>query len=282
MSSMSAMKSSTPTDVRIDEEPVLTEPQSSEPASFEPVVSSERILVTIATYNEMENLPTLVQEVQKVLPTADILIVDDNSPDGTGKWVAQRADSDSRIVAIHRPRKMGLGGATMAGLRYAVEHDYTFVVGLDADGSHDPSHIPSMLDMIRGGGRAAPDVVIGSRYVSGGGIVGWPLHRRLMSRGVNGFARVMLGLPVRDCSGAFRCTRVAFLKQVDFELFRSRGYSLFEELLWRFKKASARFEEIPIVFVNRTRGKSKINARESVSAIWMLLRLGTRNWLRIG
>ncbi len=266
-------------------EPTLGAPQQAFATSSHRMTARERVLVTIATYNEMESLPDLVKELQQVLPHADLLIVDDNSPDGTGKWVAQQAKTDTRIVGIHRPRKMGLGSATLAGLRYAVDNDYTYVVALDADGSHAPHYIPQMLGAIRGDGIRAeqrPDVVIGSRYVAGGGTVGWPLYRRMMSRSVNGFARVMLGLPVRDCSGAFRCTRVDLLKRVDLDSFRSRGYSLFEELLWRFKRASARFEEIPIVFSNRTRGHSKINARESVSAIWMLFRLGVRNWLRLG
>ncbi len=266
-------------------DPVLGAPQQAFATSSHRMTARERVLVTIATYNEMESLPDLVRELQRVLPHADLLIVDDNSPDGTGKWVARQAETNSRIVGIHRPRKMGLGSATLAALRYAVEHDYTYVVALDADGSHAPHYIPQMLNAVRGDGNrngTTPDVVIGSRYVAGGSTVGWPLYRRLMSRSVNSFARVMLGLPVRDCSGAFRCTRVDLLRRVDLESFRSRGYSLFEELLWRFKEASAHFEEIPIVFSNRTRGHSKINTRESVSAIWMLLRLGMRNWLGIG
>ncbi len=258
------------------------EPHSLPPAGSHRMTARERILVTIATYNEMENLPDVVRGVQRVLPEADLLIVDDNSPDGTGQWVAEQARTDARIHGLHRPHKMGLGSATVAALRYAVEQHYTYVVALDADGSHDPQYIPAMLSKIRGPRGAGPDIVIGSRYVAGGGTSGWPLHRRLMSRAVNGFARVMLGLPVRDCSGAFRVTRVAVLEQVDLASFRSQGYSLFEELLWRFKQASARFEEIPIVFSNRTRGKSKISARESISAVWMLTRLGMRNWLSIG
>ncbi len=256
-------------------------PNGLPPAGSHRMTARERILVTIATYNEMENLPDVVRRVQTVLPAADVLIVDDNSPDGTGKWAAEQARLDVRIQCLHRPHKMGLGSATVAALQYAVEHHYTYVVALDADGSHDPAYIPTMLSKIRDSQSVPPDIVIGSRYVPGGGTSGWPLHRRLMSRAVNGFAHIMLGLPVRDCSGAFRVTRVAVLEQVDLESFRSQGYSLFEELLWRFKQASARFEEIPIVFSNRTRGKSKISARESISAVWMLTRLGIRNWLGI-
>lgn len=245
-------------------------------------VGSPRLLVTIATYNELESLPELVSHLRGILPEADILVVDDNSPDGTGQWVVEQAEKNRRIRAIHRPHKMGLGSATLAALRYAVEHDYTYVVALDADGSHDPEYVPAMLEAVQRDGEDSPDIVIGSRYVAGGSTEGWPLHRQLMSRTVNLFARVMLGLPVRDCSGAFRCTRVELLRQVDLESLRSRGYSFFEELLWVFKEASARFEEIPIVFSNRKHGQSKINTRESLSAIWMLFRLGLRNWLRMG
>lgn len=257
-------------------------PDSSPQGGARRMTHAERILVTLATYNEMENLPELVREVRRLLPAADLLIVDDNSPDGTGKWVSEQARADERIFGLHRPRKMGLGSATLAALRFAVERDYTYVIALDADGSHDPRYIPSMLEAIRRQGDDAPDVVIGSRYVPGGGTLGWPLYRRVMSRAINGFARLMLGLPVHDCSGAFRCTRVSLLKRMDLSSCRSRGYSLFEELLWRYKKASARFEEIPIVFANRQHGKSKINARESLAAVIMLLRLGLRNWLGIG
>ncbi len=242
---------------------------------------NERILVTIATYNERENLPDLVGKVQAVLPDADLLIVDDNSPDGTGVWAAEQARLNARIRCLHRSHKMGLGSATVAALQYAVAHHYTYVVALDADGSHDPAYIPIMLQKMRDPQGTRPDIVIGSRYVAGGGTRGWPLHRRWMSRAVNSLARLMLGLPVRDCSGAFRVTRVSVLEKVDLRSFRSQGYSLFEELLWRFKQASARFEEIPIVFTNRTRGKSKISVRESISAVSMLTRLGLRNWLSI-
>jgi dolichol-phosphate mannosyltransferase len=258
-----------------------SEPQQSLVSSAPRMTECERILVTIATYNEMENLPDLVRDVQEIVPAADFLLVDDNSPDGTGRWIAERAAADPKVFAIHRPHKLGLGSATMAALNYAVENDYTYVIAMDADGSHDPRYIPAMLDLIRQPGDGAPDVVIGSRYVDGGSTVGWPLYRKLMSRAVNGYARIMLGLPVRDCSGAFRCTRVNMLRRVDLQLCRSRGYAMFEELLWRFKQADAVFQEIPIVFLNRKHGQSKISLRESISAVWKLLCLGLRNWLRL-
>ncbi|MHB0957268.1 MAG: polyprenol monophosphomannose synthase [Pirellulaceae bacterium] len=240
-----------------------------------------KLLVTMATYNERENLPELVRRVLEVVPFAELLVVDDNSPDGTGRWVAEQAALDPRIQCLHRPRKLGLGSATVDALKHAVRHHYAFVVALDADGSHDPLEIPRMLERIRADHAAPPDIVIGSRYVSGGGTVGWPCYRRWMSRGINTFARLMLGLPVRDCSGAFRCIRVNLLQRVDLTSIRSHGYACLEEILWRFKQAGARFEEIPILFANRQRGKSKINTRESLAALGMLFRLGLRNWFRI-
>jgi dolichol-phosphate mannosyltransferase len=240
-----------------------------------------KLLVTMATYNERENLPELIRQVLVVVPFAELLVVDDNSPDGTGRWLAEQAAVDARIQCLHRPRKLGVGSATVDALKHAVRHRYAFVVALDADGSHDPLEIPRMLERIRGDQATPPDVVIGSRYVPGGGTVGWPFYRRYMSRGINTFARLMLGLPVQDCSGAFRCIRVAMLQRVDLSSIHSRGYACMEEILWRFKQVGARFEEIPILFANRQHGASKINTRESLAAVWMLLRLGLRNWLRI-
>jgi dolichol-phosphate mannosyltransferase len=237
------------------------------------------LLVALATYNERENLPDLVRRVWEVLPSADILVVDDNSPDGTGHWVLEAESHEPRLRSLHRPRKMGLGSATVAALKYSCYEGYKFVATLDADGSHDPAEIPHMLALLTSAREDAPDVIIGSRYVPGGTTVGWPLYRRWMSRSINAFARRMLGLPVKDCSGAFRCLRVALLAQVDLATIRSQGYACLEEILWRFKQAGARFAEIPIVFANRQRGRSKINLRESLAAIAMLTRLGLRNWL---
>lgn len=243
--------------------------------------SSKQLLVTIATYNERENLPSLVERLFEVVPGADLLVVDDNSPDGTGRWVAQQAAVDRRVACLHRPAKLGLGSAVVEALAYAVAHEYAYVVTLDADGSHDPREIPQMVARMCHGTAAPPDVVIGSRYVRGGSAVGWPRHRRVMSWAVNVLARLMLGVPVHDCSGAFRCMRVSLLRRVDLTLIRSQGYACLEELLWRFRQAGARFEEVPIVFVNRQCGMSKITARECVVAVWTLLRVGVPNWLRL-
>lgn len=227
----------------------------------------------MATYNELQNLPQLVNEILRELPAADLLVIDDNSPDGTGLWCDERAAQDRRVRCLHRPKKLGLGTATMAGMRYAVEHDYTFVLTMDADFSHPPRYLPKLLAGMTEAGSAV-DVMIGSRYVPGGGIEGWPLHRRWMSRCVNLYARTLLGLPIQDCSGAFRCYRTAVLKQMDLNAIRSRGYAYLEEILWRLKHLGVRFAETPIIFVDRQRGRTKINIREAIAALWIILRLG--------
>ena len=233
-----------------------------------------KTLVTIATYNEIENLPSLVEEIFNIAPQVDLLVIDDHSPDGTGKWCDQRGANDERVHCLHRAGKLGLGTATIAGMKYAIEHGYDLVLNMDADFSHHPRHIPALL-----AGMDQADVMIGSRYVAGGGVQDWPLMRRMMSRGVNLYARALLGLPVRDCSGAFRCYRVELLKGTDFASLRSRGYSFQEEILWRLKRAGARLAETPILFADRERGQSKINSREALAALWIIFRLGLKNWI---
>lgn len=242
--------------------------------------SDRRILVAIATYNERDSLPVLLQKLRSIIADADVLVVDDNSPDGTGQWLDEQAKSEPRLHVLHRAGKLGLGTATVCELKYAISHDYHVVVTMDADGSHDPKHLPALLGAIGTCSTAGPNVVIGSRYIAGGGIEGWPWYRLVMSRMVNGLARLLLGLAVRDCSGAYRAMCVDFLRGVDLDKITSRGYSFFEEVLWHFKLAGARFEEVPIVFVNRIRGSSKISAAESVRSVGVLVRLGMRNWFR--
>jgi dolichol-phosphate mannosyltransferase len=239
-----------------------------------------RTLVTVATYNEIENLPRLVEEVFRYAPGVELLVIDDNSPDGTGRWCDERAAADSRVHCLHREGKLGLGTATIAGMRYAIEHEYDYVLNMDADFSHDPRFVPDLLARMESFTQPQVDVVIGSRYVRGGGVEGWPLKRHLMSRGVNLYARTLLGLRPRDCSGAFRCYRVETLARLDFDSIVSRGYSFQEEILWRLKQVGARFAEVPITFVDRVRGSSKINAGEAKSALRIIWRLGWRNWLR--
>lgn len=237
-----------------------------------------RTLVVVATYNEIENLPRLVEQILDIAPDVDLLVIDDNSPDGTGKWCETHALNEPRLTCRHRPRKLGLGTATLAGFREAIDQGYDFVLTMDADFSHDPKYLPAIRECVDATDQAI-DVAIGSRYVPGGGIEGWPLHRRIMSRIVNTYARLLLGLSVNDCSGAFRCYRCETLKQIDFSQVRSRGYSYLEEILWLLKRRRARFGEVPIVFVDRVLGQTKINWREAVAAIVIIGGLGVRNLL---
>jgi dolichol-phosphate mannosyltransferase len=229
------------------------------------------VLVTLATYNERENLADLVQAILEVKGDLEVLVIDDNSPDGTGELADQLALADSRVHVLHRPGKLGLGTATIAGMRYAIEHGYRFVLNMDADFSHHPRYIPNLL-----AGMTDYDVMIGSRYVAGGGVPGWPLKRRLMSKTVNAYARLLLGIPAQDTSGAFRCHRVECLKRIDFDRILSRGYSFQEEMLYLCKRAGCRIGETAIVFQDRARGLSKINRAEAMAAIGIILRLGIR------
>ena len=194
-----------------------------------------RTLITVATYNEIENLPTLVQEVLTIVPAAHLLVIDDNSPDGTGDWCDRQAQHDPRVHCLHRAGKLGLGTATIAGMQYGIDNEFDYVLNMDADFSHHPRYLPALIAGMDPPGGPQVDVMIGSRYVSGGGTKDWPLKRKLMSRGVNLYARMMLGLRTRDCSGAFRCYRVSMLEKINFAAIRSRGYSFQEEILWHLK-----------------------------------------------
>jgi dolichol-phosphate mannosyltransferase len=231
-----------------------------------------RVLVTLCTYNERENLAALVPEIRRTLPDADVLVIDDGSPDGTGRLADELAAADPRVRALHRPGKLGLGSAILAGLRQALAEGYEFVINMDADFSHDPRYLPALVACME---RA--DVGIGSRYVPGGGIEGWGPLRHFMSRGINWYARLLLGLSTRDNSGAYRCYRCASLGGIDLDRVRARGYAFQEEILYHCRVAGCRFAETPIVFRDRRYGTSKINWRESVAALWIILRLGVRS-----
>ncbi len=243
--------------------------------------STNTTLVTVATYNEMENLPRLVEEVFRYVPQVDLLVIDDNSPDGTGQWCDQQSVNEPRISCLHRAGKLGLGTATIAGMKYAIERGYRFVLNMDADFSHQPKYLPALMAGMDPSEGPPVDVMIGSRYVSGGGVEGWPLKRHLMSRGVNLYARWLLGLSPKDCSGAFRCYRTALLAKLDFGAIRSRGYSFQEEILWRLKRLGARFGETPIVFLERQRGLSKIDSGEAAAALKIIFALGMQNLLHL-
>lgn len=239
--------------------------------------NAEKTLVTVATYNEMENLPLLVEEIFRYLPDADLLVIDDNSPDGTGAWCDKKGAEDPRVHCLHRPGKLGLGTASIAGMKYAVEHGYRYMQNLDADFSHPPKHLPTFVAGMDPPGGPAVDVMIGSRRIPGGGVEGWGLKRHLMSRGVNLYSRWLLGLKVTDCSGAFRCYRTSLLAKIDFDAVRSRGYSFQEEILWHLKRLGARFGETPFVFIDRKRGQSKIDSREALNALGIIFSLGVKN-----
>lgn len=243
------------------------------------MTSPSKTLVTVATYNEIENLPSLVEGIFEHAPGVDVLVIDDNSPDGTGKWCDERAESDQRVHCLHRQGKLGLGTAIVAGMQYAIDHGYDQVLNMDADFSHHPRHLPQLLEGMHANGKPAPDVMIGSRYIPGGGVEGWPLKRKLMSGAVNLYARCLLGLRPKDCSGSYRCYRTSLLSKLDFAAIRSRGYSFQEEILWRLKRLGARFAETPITFVDRQKGASKINLREAWGALWIIFVLGLRNLL---
>jgi dolichol-phosphate mannosyltransferase len=228
----------------------------------------KRTLVALATYNEIENLPGLVDEILRVLPDADLLVIDDNSPDGTGRWCDERAATESRLQCLHRPGKQGLGSATLAGMRWAIDRSYDVFVTMDADWSHDPCYLPELV-----GATQQADVAVGSRYCAGGAIEGWPMHRRALSRCVNGLSRLLLRLPIKDASGAFRAYRVAALQIIDLNSIKATGYAYLEEIVWHLHHAGATFKEVPIVFHERRSGKSKIHVGEAAAKLSILLQL---------
>ena len=226
-----------------------------------------RILVSLCTYNEADNLCPLLDEIFSHVPTAHVLIVDDNSPDGTGKKADERAAADSRIFVIHRPAKLGLGTAMAAACEFAIKN-YDVLVNLDADFSHPPAVIPALIEATN-----RVDVGVGSRYIPGGGVIGWGWGRHFMSRGINWYARLMLGLRTYDNSGSFRSYRVSKLQAIDWSRVRAKGYAIQEELLYRCRRVGCTFEEVPFVFAERRFGQSKINWKEAVSALLVLFRL---------
>ena len=227
------------------------------------------LLITVCTYNEVENIRLLLPELRSVAPDAHILVIDDSSPDGTGDVVAEFALEDDHIRLLSQPGKAGLGVATLAGFRYAMENGYEQLLNLDADFSHKPEYIPAMRKLSE-----THDVVQGSRYVPGGGVVGWNLRRHFMSQSVNRYARLLLGLKTKDNSGSFRIYNVAKLAEIDWSLTVARGYAFQEEVLYRCVRVGCSFAESPIVFEDRRFGVTKINWKEAVAAIWVIFRLG--------
>lgn len=230
---------------------------------------SERVLILLCTYNEAGNLPRMFELLSQHVPNADILVVDDSSPDGTAKIVEQHAANDPRYNLLLRPGKEGLGTATRSGLQWGVDREYDLIVNLDADLSHQPVVIPSFLDACRQGA----DVAVGSRYIKGGGLEGLSPHRRLISRVLNGYATRLLRLPITDCSGSFRCYQLSALKSIDLGALKCSGYGFLEEILVALMRSGAKFAEVPIRFDMRFHGKSKLSMKDALGAIKVIHRL---------
>ena len=229
----------------------------------------KKTLITLCTYNERENISQLIPELHTVAPDATILIIDDNSPDGTGRLADQLSAADPRVQVLHRAGKLGLGTATLAGFQYAIDNSFEFVVNLDADFSHNPKYIPELIQQM-----SQCDVAIASRYVRGGGVAGWTRGRKLMSQSINVWARLCLGLPTQDNSGSFRCYRVSKLAEIDWSRTMARGYAFQEEVLYRCQRVNCRMVEVPIVFEDRRFGTTKINLGECLTAGWVIFVLG--------
>jgi len=232
---------------------------------------SSDVLIAVCTYNEAANIETMLTGLRACVPHADLLVVDDDSPDGTAGKADAWAKTNGRTRVVVRENERGLGGAIRRAVEVAVQSRYEFFLNLDADRSHDPAALPSLI--VRAQAPDRPDVVIGSRYVEGGSIEGWPLRRRLMSRVVNGFAVRWLGLPVRDCSGSMRCYRVSALRRLNLDELRNNGYALLEELLVRLKQVGATMVEVPICFTERRLGHSKLTTREAVTSAIAITKL---------
>ena len=235
---------------------------------------AERALVVIPTYNEAENLPNLLPQVLAQDPRLEVLVVDDNSPDGTGQLADQLTARDSRIHVLHREGKQGLGTAYIAGFRWALERDYACVFEMDADFSHDPVHLKDFLKAIEGA-----DLVLGSRYLGGKvTVVNWPMTRLMLSYTANIYARRVTGLRVWDLTGGFKCFRRRVLEAIDLSQVRSNGYAFQIEMSVRAWRKGFKLAEIPIVFVDRTEGHSKMNRAIVREAVWMVPRLRLMAW----
>ena len=227
-----------------------------------------RALVCLPTYDERENLGPIVVAILGAVPAAEILVVDDASPDGTGRLADEIAARDPRVHVLHRERKQGLGRAYLAGFAWALERDYGLVLEMDADFSHDPRHLPELIARAAGA-----DLVLGSRYVPGGGTVNWGLARRIISRGGSFYARTVLGVPVRDLTGGFKCFRREVLEAIDLGSVECAGYAFQIELTYRALARGFRVVEVPIVFADRRVGQSKMSRRivlEAMHRVWSI------------
>ena len=220
----------------------------------ESAAAAGRTVIVMPTYNERQNLEIIAGRVRESVPAADLLVVDDNSPDGTGDLADKLAETDQHIQVMHRTEKAGLGRAYVAGFTWALERGYDVIVEMDADGSHRPEDLPRLLTALAGA-----DAVIGSRYVPGGTVVNWPKSREFLSRGANIYNRLMLGVSVKDATGGFRAYRAATLRKIDLNNIESAGYCFQIDMTLRVLQAGLKLIEVPITFVERERGKSKMS-----------------------
>jgi dolichol-phosphate mannosyltransferase len=233
-----------------------------------------KALVIVPTYNEQENIEQIVEEILRQDPRLCILVVDDNSPDGTGRTADRIAQQNRKVSVLHRSGKMGLGQAYVAGFKFALQKGYDYVFEMDADFSHDPGYLPDFLKAVE---RA--DLVLGSRYKSGVNVVNWPMSRLLLSYFANVYSRWVTGLPVRDSTGGFKCYRRVVLEKLKLDEIKSEGYSFQIETSFRAWKMGFKIVEIPIVFVDRKQGHSKMSKKIVREAIWMVWKLRILSWL---
>ena len=227
-----------------------------------------KTLIIIPTYNELENLPRLLPDVLSKEEGIHILIVDDNSPDGTAAFVENEMKNNNRIHLIKRSSKQGLGTAYIAGFKFAIQNGYDFIFEMDADFSHDPKEIPRFLDEIK-----SADVILGSRYINGVNVINWPMRRLLLSSFANLYTRIITGMPVHDATGGYKCFRRIVLEAINLEKVTSNGYAFQIEMSFKAWKKGFKLKEIPIIFVDRVKGKSKMSkkiVREAVIMVWKL------------
>ncbi len=230
---------------------------------------SNNAIVLIPTYNERGNLEQILPALFAAAPDVDVLVIDDNSPDGTGQLADELAAKDSRVSVLHRPGKQGLGRAYLAGFDVALQRGYPYILEMDCDFSHDPAKVPELLAAARGGA----DLVLGSRNVAGGGTVNWGILRKIISRGGSFYARTILGLSVRDLTGGFKCFRREVLEAIDRAAVHSSGYGFQIELTYRAVRRGFRVQEVPIIFADRRVGKSKMSGKIVLEALWMVWKL---------
>ena len=228
-----------------------------------------KTLIIVPTYNEIVNLPIIVEGILKNAPEVNILVADDGSPDGTGEAADKLAAADPRISVLHRTEKAGLGAAYLAGFAWGTERGYEILVEMDADGSHRPEDLPALLKAAQNA-----DLAIGSRWVKGGSVVNWPISRKLISRTGNTYANIMLRSGINDMTAGFRAYKTSFLNSLDLTGVAARGYGFQVEMAWRSKRAGAKIVEVPITFVERIHGESKMSSAIVVEALWLVTKWG--------